>query len=103
MENKQHFIRKYKVKVDMASQITNHPSFQTVNIRQGTNDEEVIYVYYRISFLIKKSIQVVIIVVVQSEFGSFNNIKKKQFIHDEEVKSLILKLLMLFFQLHTNR
>jgi hypothetical protein len=38
----------------MASQITNHPSFQTVNIRQGTNDEEVIYVYYRISFLIKK-------------------------------------------------
>lgn len=86
----------------MASQITNHPSFQTVNIRQGTNDEEVIYVYYRISFLIKKSIQVVII-VVQSEFGSFNNIKKKQFIHDEEVKSLILKLLMLFFQLHTNR
>ena len=51
MENKQHFIRKYKVKVDMASQITNHPSFQTVNIRQGTNDEEVIYVYYRISLL----------------------------------------------------
>lgn len=41
---------------NMASQITNHPSFQTVNIRQGTNDEEVIYVYYRISFLIKKSI-----------------------------------------------
>jgi hypothetical protein len=39
----------------MASQITNHPSkFQTVNIRQGTNDEEVII--YRISYLLKKYI-----------------------------------------------
>lgn len=52
----------------MASQITNHPSFQTVNIRQGTNDEEVIYVYYRISYIFLKSIGSYI--VVQSEFGS---------------------------------
>lgn len=59
-------IRKYSE--NMASQITNHPSFQTVNIRQGTNDEEVIYVYYRISYIFLKSIGSYI--VVQSEFGS---------------------------------
>lgn len=51
---------------------------------------------YTTEFLFKKKYIGSYIIVVQSEFGSFN-IKKKQFIHDEEVKSLILKLLMLFF------